>query len=348
MVGTVGSKSRRKRRPVHRKKVLALRRAPGPPDDQVKVQIPKPRVTEYSTTIVVPVFKTRDAGPHQGSRGVYDVVLILGIPGRTSATTEINLDAALAGGDSLLLGSGLKLTLDSAGIAGTADVLPNDQGRLSQVRASVEAEGFGAAERLIYNLVVPSLSLISFQADVALEISGVLLTERSTQIKKFGATMLGTFQPAPEQLEGNLTSEVRPLLAAYREGLSANSPMYQALSFYKIIENVTALNTQRARRAAKTGAAFADPLLRTLPTDPADLTDKTEWEREVFSAYLGKSYTEVRDGLNDTIRNAVAHLAPGRDVRSADLLDDIEACRLAAPLLRYMARDLIHGELVRK
>jgi hypothetical protein len=38
-------------------------------------------VTSYTTTTAVPVFQHGEAGPHRGSPGVYDVVLILGIPG---------------------------------------------------------------------------------------------------------------------------------------------------------------------------------------------------------------------------------------------------------------------------
>jgi hypothetical protein len=94
-------------------------------------------------------------------------------------------------------------------------VIPNREGRLAQVRASIQADDFAAAERLIHNLVVPTLSLLAFHADVALEITGMLLTERATQIKRFGTTMLGTFQPAPTP-EGVLTPPLRLLLATRR------------------------------------------------------------------------------------------------------------------------------------
>lgn len=340
----MGSRAREKRREGHRSEILKRGRPQmvelEPP------QLPKPRVTGHNITTVVPVFPHGDAGPHQGSRGVYEVVLILGVPGRTSAMDTLNFDTALAGGDSLLLGSHVKLGFDAAGVKGSADVIPNDQGRLAQVRASIEADNFENAERQIYNAVAPALSLIAFRADVALEVTGILTTERSTQIRRFGATMLGTFQPAPAHA-GNLPIEVRPLLAAYREGSNSTAPMYQALSFCKIIESVKALSTRRGRHAARKGVAFDDPLLRTLPDDLAKLDDQHEWERVVFAPYLGKSYAGTREELNDTIRNAVAHLSPGRDIRSGDLFDDIEACRLATPVLRYIARALITDELDR-
>jgi len=77
----VGTKSRQKRR---RRAPLRATATPAPvvrSANAVHAQIPKPRVTSYTTTTAVPVFQHGEAGPHRGSPGVYDVVLILGIPG---------------------------------------------------------------------------------------------------------------------------------------------------------------------------------------------------------------------------------------------------------------------------
>jgi hypothetical protein len=49
--------------------------------------------------------------------------------------------------------------------------------------------------------------------------------------------------------------------------------------------------------------------------------------------------------VQDTIRNAVAHISPGMDLRIADYAADIRACRDITPVLRYIARDLIQEEL---
>lgn len=77
---------------------------------------------------------------------------------------------------------------------------------------------------------MPALSRIAFEADTPVEVTAILLTERTTQTRRFGAILVGTVQPAPE-LAGSTTPELRVFLATYREGLNANSPLYQALSF---------------------------------------------------------------------------------------------------------------------
>jgi hypothetical protein len=57
------------------------------------------------------------------------------------------------------------------------------------------------------------------------------------------------------------------------------------------------------------------------------------------------SFAEIRDAVTDTIRNAVAHISPGMDLRVADYAADVRACRAITPVLRYVARELIHDEL---
>jgi hypothetical protein len=100
------------------------------------------------------------------------------------------------------------------------------------------------------------------------------------------------------------------------------------------------------RAAKKRGeSAPADPMARQIPVDPDGLADVTVWSRDNFMPYLGKSFAEIRDAVTNTIRNAVAHISPNMDLRIADYAADIQACRTITPVLRYMARDLIHEEL---
>lgn len=150
---------------------------------------------------------------------------------------------------------------------------------------------------------------------------------------------------APE-IAGTTTPQLRMFLAAYREGLNGNSPLYQALSFYKILEGATKFHTNRVRAARKRGEpAPADPMARQIPADPDGLAEVTVWSRDNFTPYLGKSFAEIREEVTDIIRNAVAHISPNMDLRIADYAADIQACRSITPVLLYVARDLIHEEL---
>jgi len=46
-----------------------------------RLEIPRPRVTEYNAITVGPVVAQGEAGPPSGSPGQYDVVFVLGVPG---------------------------------------------------------------------------------------------------------------------------------------------------------------------------------------------------------------------------------------------------------------------------
>jgi hypothetical protein len=313
----------------------------------VRTTIPRPRVTEYNYTSAVPAFPGWNGGSPSGSPGLYDVVFVLGVPGVSGVARALDFDGMMAGGDSLLEGTGVQIELQSSdgSSLSAARIIPNAHGRLAQVRLTVAAGDFSLAENEAFDAVMPTLSRIAFEADTPLEVTGILLTEQATQTRRFGATLVGAVQPAPE-LAGTTTPELRMFLAAYREGLNANSPLYQTLSFYKIIEGVATFHKNRVRAAKKRSATEpADPLAKQIPANREDLVGMTNWARDNFTPYLGLSFGEIRDAVKNTIRDAVAHITPGMDLRIADYAADIRACRAITPVLRYVARELICEEL---
>ena len=265
----------------------------------------------------------------------------------SSVTTSLDFDVISAGGDSLLQGSGLHVQLESSEGQSlhAARIVANRSGRLAQIRLTVTADDFSSAENEAFDAVVPTLSRIAFEADTPLEVTAISLTERASQTRQLRTTLVGAVQPAPE-IAGATTPELRMFLAAYREGLNGNSPLCQALSFYKVLEGATKFYTNRVRAARKRGeAAPADLMARQIPADPSGLMDVTVWSRDNFIPYLGKNFAQIRDAVADTIRNAVAHISPDMDLRIADYAADIQACRAITPVLRYVARDIIREEL---
>jgi len=75
----------------------------------VRTTVPRPRVTEYNYTTAVPVFPGWSGDSPSGSPGSYDVVFVLGVPGVSGVATALDFDGMLAGGDSLLQGTGLQV-----------------------------------------------------------------------------------------------------------------------------------------------------------------------------------------------------------------------------------------------
>jgi hypothetical protein len=304
-------------------------------------------VTEYNVFKAVPVLPHGDAGPASGSPGRYDVIFVLGVPGVGTVATNLDWDSIASRGDSLLEGTGLQIELlnPDSGATHVAQIVPNRGGHLAQVRLMVTGQDFASAEREAHNEVMSLLSRIAFEVDTPLEVVAVLMTEQATQTRSMGATVVGSVQPAPE-CAGLMTPELRPFLAAYREGLNSNSPLYQALSFYKVIEGVDSFGKNRRRAEARAAQSVSpDPMDTAIPAGPELLPDATQWAQEAFTPFLGKTFTEIKSSVEKTVRNAVVHLSPGQAVRVADYLQDIEACREITPILRYMARSLIRTEL---
>jgi hypothetical protein len=355
----MNAKGKRRRRPTkgpHHGRVTSSRPPSAPHHERVKgyglaappvtIEFPLRNVTEYVCVTAVPVFADGESGPPSGSQGQYDIVYVLGVPGLNSIATSLNMEQLLTEGDSRLEGKGLKLDLQGANVnASNVRIIPNSQGRLAQVRLSVEAASFSSAEKAAYDEIMPILSRLAFEADTSLEVTAIIVTEVATEIRSMGANVIGAIKPAPE-IEGIMSIEIRPYLAAYREGLNSNSPLYQALCFFKIIEGVATFSTKRTRASLNSGGgAIADPLSKRIPSDLTALPDMMDWDREIFRPYFGKTFAEIKASITDTIRNAIAHLTPGRDIRIADHLDDVHACRNITPVLRYIARVLIEEEL---
>ena len=88
-------------------------------------------------------------------------------------------------------------------------------------------------------------------------------------------------------------------------------------------------------------------MLTNMPSTLDAFPNEPEWSKERFKPHLGKSFQEVREAHEDVIRHAIAHLTPGRDIRVLDYIADVEKCREAVPVLRYVARALILGEVDR-
>jgi predicted ester cyclase len=81
-----------------------------------------------------------------------------------------------------------------------------------------------------------------------------------------------------------------------------------------------------------------------MPANEKDLVGVTNQNRDLFRPFLGKPMKDAFDAMRDTVRNAVVHLTPGQELRVPDYFDDVEKCRQAVPVLRYMARRLIEEE----
>jgi hypothetical protein len=340
------SKAKRNQAKRAKRRLVEGGRGPGT-IPAVRFQIPRPEVNEHIAITIAPQFTRNGPGPApEGSPGDYEVVLILGVPGVNSVVGTVIVDDWSNSGDSLLASDGLTLDLlaEDGQAMGKAQFIPNHEDRLARVHLTVHANTFADAEQHAHDAVMPVLSWLAFEANVAVEVVATAITERTTSTRQVSARMMGQVQAATAP-QGWSTSKLRPFLAAYREGLNSTSPLYQAISFYKIIEGARAFHKKRTREAPRAGSPLPpDPLSQAIPSDAAHIPGLPEWTRPLFTPYLGQTFGQVDKAVKNTIRDAAAHLAPDFH-RVSDYLEDVRACRAVVPVLRYIARELIHNEL---
>ena len=313
----------------------------------------RPMVTQEMGYTVVPQFPESDPrsklsnGPI-GVAGDYIVVYRLGVPGIQVASTEFEFGSLESTGDSLIEAHPnttqfvveLKATPDSpAEQKLTLGV--NREHRLSSVVLRCRAENFESAAEQAHDIVMPFLSQLAFSHEVAITTTGREITEVATETRQISQITLGAVKGIALGVWAS-TPEQRRLLASYREGLSSSEPLYQALSFYKVVEGVLSMRgiedaAHRTRGETPNRASERIPQDITSALHPSD----SPLQREFFAPYLGRKFTDVRDELRESLRNHISHMDFGALSFSADSYANIIAVRRALPVLRYMARILL-------
>src|ERR1035441_8589033 len=137
-------------------------------------------------------------------------------------------------------------------IAGKA----NDEGRLSKLSVQTPAQSFPDAENIAFGAISPFLSAVAFELDVPIRVAQLDVTQISSRTGSMTYTC-----PYPNMtltgLDQNNTPYVQSLMSLYREGINSNSPNYQFLCWYKILEGAN------AKREAETSVLKAPLQLRS-------------------------------------------------------------------------------------
>jgi len=314
------------------------------------LQTGRPLTTQRLEYTVVPVFPPSDPrhnlsnGPI-GSSGTYAITYSLAVPGTSVNQTEADFDALEESGDSLLsVTTGepeLVFTLGRDDSLQVVAATVNANGRLGTLRHDVLAADFHSAAHTSYDQIMPLLSRWAFDHDAPITVSGVELLEVATDARKLIATFVGAVKRFSASSSYECSYEAKQALASYREGLSSSEPLYQALSYFKVIEMV--FNVRAAERARSKKEHL--PTLHPSEKFPTSTEFLHPFDKEMyggyFAPYFGKKFTAVRDDLKGSLRNSIAHLDPGRDPFGVDTYDDLLTVERNLPVLRYMARVLL-------
>lgn len=197
--------------------------------------------------------------------------------------------------------------------------LLNPEGFLGRLIAHrVRAESFRHAEQRVRNAIASWLSHVSLLLDVPLQVATMHITELATgnQMIDAAAPMLDV---APDVIGPMPDSKELAFYASlYREALNSNSPIYQFLCLFKIIEGVQKRRERLDRDIVARGGT-PTRLRERLPSDPLsaaawlnELFYAREWDCNVVNMVfpheiLGKRMNAVLETHLRPLRNHVAH-----------------------------------------
>lgn len=238
---------------------------------------------------------------------------------------------------------------------------PNKKGFLGKLTTRpFRARDRQHAEEIAYRALAPSLSEFSMHLDIPLEIGQIetkdLLTH-SSHISLVTPQMEVPFAVNPTSA---MLADYRGVASLYREALNSNSPVYQFLCFFKIIEALRARRKRMAREAKKIGKFYTPPV-ETLPRSPAEIKvwldalfyARPEWDLMAVDSAVpadarGKTFDEVVEIVLRPLRVNVAHAlfldSGGELTSSSDDLLDRRKITQRLPLTKCIVRRMLKNE----
>jgi hypothetical protein len=239
-------------------------------------------------------------------------------------------------------------------IAGKA----NDEGRLSKLSVQMPAQSFPDAENIAFGAISPFLSAVAFELDVPIRVAQLDVTQISSRTSSMTYTC-----PYPNMtltgLDQNNTPYVQSLMSLYREGINSNSPNYQFLCWYKILEGANAkreaetlvlkapLHLALPERLEHNKIEQRKRLVEVFPNIRAFGTDDAAWDDLVPSEVMGWKFNRVREKKLEPLRNRIAHMiseASGDLSLSPDSRKNSREVTKWISLLRFIARVVVINE----
>ncbi len=275
----------------------------------------------------------RNSLPLGGTPGLYEVTFILHRPGyKLQQEHQLSFSSGLRGDSHLAISKPAFLPpgnpdADQIVIYGTTEDgqfqftgYPNEKGYLGKmVTAPFQAKDRGHAEEIAYRAIAAPLSNMSIHLDLPLEIG-----YRETKELSNGSISISLMSPyleAPMAIQptSNAGPEFRSFAALYREALNTNSPVYQFLCLFKILEALRARRTRLARDAKKNNTTYTAPD-ETLPSTHAEIKvwleglfyirrpfDLSTLDSAVPQDLRGQKASDVIENVLNPLRVKVAH-----------------------------------------
>lgn len=237
---------------------------------------------------------------------------------------------------------------------------PNKQGFLGKIILdSIWAEHFGDAALKAYQALTPAISNISVYLDIPMHVYQMDITELRTNSVRMSLLAPFTETPLFRLPNEKLTEEFRKYASYYREAMNSNSPNYQFLCYYKIIEGIRKRQERLINEAKQRGESI---LPRPKLIIPQTKKEQIEWLNAIFpiprvwddmaldiafpQKATGRKVNDIVDKELDDIRNKIAHavLRSGEPTLSIDDALNVVLVNEWLPLTKCIARLLIKEE----
>jgi len=235
----------------------------------------------------------------------------------------------------------------------------NQRGFLGKLTSRpIQASSRFHAEEIAFRALAPSLSEFSLQLDIPLEIAQIETKDLFTENHHVTFTVPFPNVPMAVAPLSKTQPDFRGVASLYCEALNANSPVYQFLCLFKIIEALRARRKKLQRDAKRGGVGYTSPPTEELPTSYGEIRAwldalfyvRPPWDLTVLDSAVppevrGKPFDEVITEMLNPLRVNVAHAlfedtGPELTISCDDLLDTRKIAKLV-PLTKCIVRRML-------
>ena len=237
---------------------------------------------------------------------------------------------------------------------------PNARGFLGQVIAeSIPATDAQDARTKVYRALASSLSNIAIQLDMPISVYQSDMIELATGNRFISIVSPHLERPMEIASTATMSKEFRSLAALYREALNSDTPAFQFLCYFKILEGIREESQQLIAEARTVGKEISKPPAQVVPSEDAQFVP---WLNAVYgvgrpwdfimlqSMFVpearGKKFNQIIDDCLRPVRDRVAHaiLDSGELTLSADEDLDVRELYKWLSLMKCIVRHMLKSD----
>ncbi len=190
----------------------------------------------------------------------------------------------------------------------------------------------GKPYKVAYDIISPILDELSLKYDQSLPIAQNIVIGIPSGIVTFDFLKGPKHRTIDENAPVLLCcpfEELKDGVALYREGVSSSNPFHQFLTLWKVYENACRVRSEWRKKY----------LQKDIKITPETIPDVY-----ALAFYKGQSFEQVRQSLQKTYRNAIAHsdfkeAIPKTAARASDFVE----VSTRVPIVRYIARVILEN-----